>query len=79
MGTPSEETWPGVSALPDYNRNFDKFPGENLRNLVNRIDDVGFDLLSRMLQMNPNSRISAADALNHPFLKDVPEFITNMS
>lgn len=78
-GTPNEETWPGVSSLPDYSRNFEKFPGENLRNFVPRIDDVGFDLLNRMLQMNPGNRISAMEALNHPFLKDVPEFIMNMT
>ncbi|OMJ71086.1 hypothetical protein SteCoe_30790 [Stentor coeruleus] len=73
MGTPNEETWPGISLLPEYNRNYDRYPGENLRNLVPRIDDVGFDLLSRMLQMNPINRISAADALNHPYLRDIPD------
>ena len=79
MGTPNEETWPGVSLLPDFNRNFEKFPGESLRNLIPRIDDVGFDLLNRMLQLNPSQRISAADALTHPYLLDIPESITNMN
>ena len=79
MGTPTEETWHGVSQLPDYNRNFEKYPGENLRSLIPRIDDLGFDLLNRMLQMNPSDRISASGALNHPFLQDIPESITNMT
>lgn len=32
------------------------------------IPDEAFDLLSRMLDPNPNTRISAADALEHPWL-----------
>lgn len=73
MGTPTEENWPGVGLLPDYNKNTEKYPGESLRNLIPRIDDLAFDLLSRMLQMNPANRISAADALNHPYLTDLQQ------
>ena len=35
----------------------------------------GIDLLSRLLEKNPEKRITAAEALNHPFLsKDRPIF-----
>jgi len=78
MGTPTEETWPGVSQLSEYNCNWEKLPSEDLRALVPRIDDEGYDLLSKMLQMNPSNRISAAEALNHPYLADIPESIRNM-
>lgn len=82
-GTPSEETWPGVSQLPEYSvsakqRHFDVFPGEELAAHVPRIDEQGLELLDRMLQMNPAQRISAADALNHPYLADVPDTIRYM-
>jgi len=64
--------------LSEYNRNFERFPGEDLRSLVPRLDDEGYDLLNRMLQINPINRISAAEALNHPYLRDVPDSIRDM-
>ena len=35
------------------------------------IPDVPLDLLDKMLTLDPAKRISAADSLNHPFLKTV--------
>ena len=77
MGTPTEETWPGVSELPEYNVNFEMYPPQDLRSVIPRIDDEGLDLLYQMLRMNPADRISAADALHHPYLSDVPDSIRN--
>jgi len=34
------------------------------------IPDSAFDLLHRLLDLNPFSRITAADALKHPFVAD---------
>lgn len=48
-----------------------------------RLDQSGVELLSvlftqQMLQMNPSNRVTAAAALSHPYLSDVPEAIRNM-
>ena len=32
------------------------------------------DLLSKLLKFSPNERITAAQALEHPFIKDYAEF-----
>jgi len=42
------------------------------------LDESGIDLLERMLVHDPNARISAKDALKHPYLADVPDQIKNM-
>jgi serine/threonine protein kinase len=66
-GTPTEETWPGVSSLPDYKPTFPKWPGSSLKRTVPTLDADGFDLISKMLAYEPVARITAKDALNHPW------------
>jgi cyclin-dependent kinase len=42
------------------------------------LDELGLDLLDKMLKCNPDERITAWEAMNHPYLKDVPDYIRNM-
>jgi serine/threonine protein kinase len=72
MGTPSERTWPGIGGLSEYKQNFQMFATQDLRSILPQIEDRGLDLLGRMLQLRPELRISAADALNHPWFADLP-------
>jgi len=48
------------------------FATQDLRSILPQIDSLGIDLLQRMLQLRPELRISAADALNHPWFNDLP-------
>ncbi|GES58232.1 negative regulator of the PHO system [Aspergillus terreus] len=66
IGTPSEQTWPGVSQLAEFKPNFPVYPPQDLRLLIPPLDPLGADLLGRLLQMRPELRISAVDALCHP-------------
>ncbi|RWR95441.1 cell division control protein 2 [Cinnamomum micranthum f. kanehirae] len=74
MGTPNEETWPGVSSLPDFKLSFPKWPPKDLAAVVPDLEPAGIDLLSKMLCLEPSRRITARSALEHEYFKDL-EFV----
>ena len=39
---------------------------------MKRLSNSGYDLLSRMLEYDPNKRITAAEALDHEYFKEPP-------
>jgi serine/threonine protein kinase len=71
MGTPKESTWPGVSNLPDFKPTFPKWQASPLSKIVTNLDNKGLDLLTKMISYDPTSRISAFDALNHPYFDEL--------
>jgi len=71
MGTPSERSWPGISQFPEYKSNFTIYHTQDLRALLPQIDSVGIQLLNSMLQLRPELRCSAQQALQHPWFADL--------
>lgn len=73
LGTPTDtkDSWPGVSRLPDYRDVFPKWPGKRLNQILPQLDDSAINLLSRMLRYNPADRISAKEALQHPWFNEI--------
>lgn len=82
LGTPTEETWPGLSELPNYKADFPCWPAIPLEKAINYRDQVtgnimecldadGLDLLQKMLVYEPGKRISAKQALLHPYFRDI--------
>ncbi|CAH0481375.1 unnamed protein product [Peronospora belbahrii] len=71
FGTPNEALWPGVTKLRDYASTFPKWKKKNIRELFPQLDESGLNLLEFMLRYDPSMRISAKEALRHPYFDDV--------
>lgn len=71
LTTPTEESWPGVSSLPDYKPIFPSWKNNILAQSVKTLDAQGLDLLQKTLIYDPAIRISAKTALLHPYFEDL--------
>ncbi|XP_050055575.1 cyclin-dependent kinase 1-like isoform X1 [Aphis gossypii] len=71
LTTPNENTWPGVSELKDYKPSFPTWSENILKKSVKNINNMGLDLLQKMLIYDPSKRINARDALQHHYFKDL--------
>ncbi|NWI08320.1 CDK5 kinase, partial [Crypturellus soui] len=64
------EQWPAMAKLPDY-KPYPMYPATtSLVNVVPKLNATGRDLLQNLLKCNPVQRISAEEALQHPYFTD---------
>ena len=76
-GTFNELTLPGYKAFPYFDQDFPYWQGMGLKNYLKQrhgvipIDDVAYDLMEKMLAIDPCKRITCKEALNHPYFRDV--------
>ncbi|KAF5200121.1 Cyclin-dependent kinase g-1 [Thalictrum thalictroides] len=81
LGAPNETVWPGLSKLPGFKVSFakqkckfslrQKFPPTSFTGSP-FLSAAGFDLLSRLLAYDPEKRITAQEAVNHEWFREVP-------
>lgn len=72
LGTPNEDSWPGVTSLPEYKPIQYFPPTPNFCQFLPLMNAKGRDLLSKLLVCYPPRRISAESALRHSYFNDVP-------
>eukprot|EP01054_Gregarina_sp_Poly1_P005792 Gregarina_sp_Poly_1__5791@NODE_304_length_9736_cov_136_409039_g263_i0_p2_GENE_NODE_304_length_9736_cov_136_409039_g263_i0NODE_304_length_9736_cov_136_409039_g263_i0_p2_ORF_typecomplete_len438_score60_39Pkinase/PF00069_25/9_7e66Pkinase_Tyr/PF07714_17/3_7e03Pkinase_Tyr/PF07714_17/9_3e40Haspin_kinase/PF12330_8/0_00016Haspin_kinase/PF12330_8/1_1Kinaselike/PF14531_6/0_56Kinaselike/PF14531_6/0_0076Pkinase_fungal/PF17667_1/4_6e05Kdo/PF06293_14/0_0008APH/PF01636_23/0_62APH/PF01636_23/1_2e02DUF4692/PF157 len=78
MGTPSAETWPEVGSLPYFQECFPRWEKNRIKALSQLLfqdspkkDPRVLDLVERCLRYKPSERITAEEALKHPWLSTV--------
>jgi cell division cycle 2-like protein len=71
LGTPNDKIWPGFSSLPNAQSfQFVHQPYNYLRSqFQGHMTEKGIDLLSQMLTYDPEQRITAEEALKHPYFR----------
>lgn len=68
IGTPSEEEWPENAGV--LRSNFGARPARDWSDIVPEMDADAKDLVKRMLCFSPTRRITANEALMHPYFAD---------
>lgn len=78
IGTPSEEDMDFITDqhAKEYLKSFEEKPKRNLRERFIGSTEASLDLLQRMIEFNPNKRITIMECFDHPFFAKVRK--TNM-
>ncbi|RWS07565.1 cyclin-dependent kinase 14-like protein [Dinothrombium tinctorium] len=82
LGTPTDETWEGVSFYPNYRADkFTYYKSKSLSYCFPKLASIsqGEEIASACLQLQPEKRITAEKALHHKYFKDLPSKIYNLS
>lgn len=73
FGVPTEQDWPGLSSLRFWKEQLESMPPKRpqplswWRQRMPLIGDAGIDLVRGLLTMNPGKRLTAREALRHPY------------
>eukprot|EP00919_Chromeraceae_sp_WS-2016_P008351 GHVR01019726.1.p1 GENE.GHVR01019726.1~~GHVR01019726.1.p1 ORF type:complete len:298 (-),score=63.99 GHVR01019726.1:209-1102(-) len=78
LGTPTAAMWPTAVELPGWKNDFPQYQAHRWASVVPQLDAAGVDLLSKMLKYDPNQRISARQAMDHEYFKDLSDLVKNM-
>lgn len=71
LGSPTEETWPGIEEYEYWSEKFPKFKPSSLSEKCPNFSATALDLMTSMMQLKPSDRISAKQAMAHPYFDDL--------
>ncbi|XP_031846271.1 cyclin-dependent kinase 20 [Nomia melanderi] len=73
LGSPTPETWPELSTLPDYNKiTFPYHKGITWENIIEDAQPEAIDLISKILIYDSSNRLTANEALCHVYFYTKP-------
>lgn len=75
LGSPTEDVWPGCTSLPRAAAVLSALPVQRFNRIRSTFPDLslaGVDLLKGLLAYDPRERMTAHDALQHPYLYEEP-------
>ncbi|KOC65446.1 Cyclin-dependent kinase 20 [Habropoda laboriosa] len=73
LGSPTSETWPDLSILPDYNKiTFPYHKGITWESIIEDTEPEAVDLISKILIYNSTKRLTADEALRHIYFHAKP-------
>ncbi|XP_035006013.2 cyclin-dependent kinase 15 isoform X1 [Hippoglossus stenolepis] len=82
LGVPSEDSWPGVSLLPNYKPEwFHQSEPKQFRTVWKRLNQLPYkteDLVQSMMKRVPTDRISAQESLQHTYFNTLPPHIMHL-
>ncbi|KAL8784247.1 MAG: hypothetical protein Q9213_004069 [Squamulea squamosa] len=68
LGTPTDELWPEAKTFSDWRKmSFHRYPPKPWDEVLPKASETGRDLVSRLVTYQSSKRMTAKDALNHPF------------
>lgn len=72
LGTPTEETWPGITKNQEFVKlGFPAYKPEPLAVAAPRFDSAAIDLLGKLLQFESKNRVPALDAMQHRYFESL--------
>jgi len=77
LGVPTDDDWPDFKTLPNARAVVvpsapKGFTTRNLRSRLPNLTSLGIDLLARLVMYDPKKRITAKQALTHPYFQESP-------
>lgn len=81
LGTPNEEDWCGVTRLPGYKlHKLGQYKPRKLGHVWTRLHDVsqGEAMASALLQLDPQNRIGAENAMIHSYFNGLPKELVEL-
>ncbi|KAL8973860.1 MAG: hypothetical protein Q9197_001895 [Variospora fuerteventurae] len=71
LGTPTDGTWPEARTFSDWGKMaFHEYPAKPWEEILPQAEEEARDLVRRLVTYESSDRMSAAEALEHPFFND---------
>ncbi|KAK2954222.1 putative Cyclin-dependent kinase 3 [Blattamonas nauphoetae] len=70
LGTPTQELWKGLTSCRYWREEFPKWSQPRLAEILEDVEPSLLDIVQNLLLYNPQNRLTALDALSHPFFDE---------